>query len=255
VTAKRKRNKGLPRAAVQPRTVAKIDRQRYLVELYHRGLAYPAIYVEMISKYGITAKTVREDIRAIGAAAKKYYEDDRTIEVEAQAALGRLKQRAADPETPPNVATRCDELVLNMLGMRSVRTLQKSLTAQAIKLKGAQAELATTRSKLAELQLGRLQRVTRDAVELSDEVRDTMREIRDRRSVTFGDIVKLTTFAFDRQINDPDSRDAMQSLRLFLQIAMTDPAGSNLSQQLFQLPEGLPLFAPEEDDPGDELMT
>ena len=238
---------------VSPATLAKQERQRFLAGLYRKGVPVGEIYRVMTGKFSVTPQTVRKDIRELGVSARKYMENEEALEAEVGAAIDRLKMRAQRDDSTGNKA---DELLLNLFGMRSTRELQKNLMAQALRLREAQADLATARAELEGLRLA--QESDRVATYQNQDRRleELTAGLAKSGTVTFQELVKMVTQLLRRQLADPAGElvHVMQSLRMLRDLALADPAARGVEDQLFKVPDGLLLELPIAPDDGDELV-
>lgn len=239
---------------IDKRKVGKAKRLEHLAGLYRAGVPKNKIYAQMIATFGVTIKTVRSDIRELGKSAREYFETTAAVEAELGAAIERLKARASDPDTPPNAANKADELLLNLLGTRSAKMLQKQIAYQTLKLKQAQEELARERAEITKLDRELRERKRQVDEDYTSMLKGHIAELAANGQVTYGDVLKLITVVAQAEMTKtgtPDSAKLATWLNMFFRLADVNPA-TDLDTQHFKIPEGL-LDPPPPDD-GDNLL-
>ena len=236
------------------RSVTKAKRQEHLAGLYRAGVPKNRIYAQMIAKFGVTIKTVRRDVHDLGNSAREYFETTAAVEAELGAAIERLKSRAADPDTPPNAANKADELLLNLLGTRSAKMLQKQIAYQTLKLKEAQEHLARERAEIAKQDRELREKQRQVDADYPGLLTGQISELAANGSVTYGDVLKLITVVAQAEMTKtgtPDSAKLATWLNMFFRLADVNPS-TDLDGQHFRIPEG--LLSPPPPDDGDNLL-
>ena len=137
----------------KPATEAKQERQRFIAGLYRKGIPRSEIYRVVTAKFSVTPQTVRKDVKALGLAVARYYEEEEVLQAEIGAAVDRLKQRAQRDDAAGN---RADELLLNLYGMRSLEKYEKGLRAQKARIEEARAQLLEAKATAARLEIDQM---------------------------------------------------------------------------------------------------
>jgi len=247
MTAKKKQTK--------PSSEARQERHRFIAGLYRKGIPRSEIYRVVTAKFAVTPQTVRKDVKALGLAVKRYYEEEEILQAEIGAAVDRLKQRAQRNDAAGN---RADELLLNLYGMRSLEKYEDGLRRQKQRIEEARAELLEAKASAARLEIEQVAQAADRDNRLVGGMRTTLERIKDQRAASVKDILELTCLFLEQEITkgvNADTRQILSSLRHLTQISLADPSASGAEHQLFALPEGMRWEDPPEPDDGDDLVA
>ena len=234
-----------------PATVAKQDRQRFLIGLYRKGVPRNEIFRVMTGKFGVTPQTVRKDISKIGKEIENYLETGEAVQLETNACYERLKKRAQRDDA---VGNRADELILNLLGNRSAKRLDFALKQKELRLKEANARLAEAKADLAQKSLDDAV-VSEKTNGWRSSISAQIKRINENGAVGVQDIVEILTEYLHASVHagDGDNREMLTVVRMLFKIAIADPNANSPDLALVRLPEGMRIPAPEPDD-GDDLL-
>jgi len=239
----------------KPATEAKQERQRFIAGLYRKGIPRSEIYRVVTAKFAVTPQTVRKDVKALGLAVQRYYQEEEVLQAEIGAAVDRLKQRAQRDDAAGN---RADELLLNLYGMRSLAKYESGLRKQKARIEEARAQLLEAKASAARLEIDQMgQAVERDN-RLANGMQDTLSRIKDQRAASVKDILELTCLFLEQEIAkgvNADTRQILSSLRHLTQISLADPSAAGAEHQLFSLPEGMRWEETPQPDDGDDLVA
>lgn len=101
-------------------TRRKLARHARIRDLVGDGIRLDDLYGTIKREFGVNAKTIRRDFRAVGKELKEKYESEEHLGLEMEGVVERMTARAADPkqlEDPKMraVAQRADEMLLRFL--------------------------------------------------------------------------------------------------------------------------------------------
>lgn len=233
-----------------PAIERKMERRRYLASLYRKGIPRTEIYRQITGKFGVSAQTVRKDVTALGLSVQKFFETEAEMEAEIGAALDRLRSRAQREDA---VGNRADELILNLLGSRSMRGMQHTLRQTEARIKTAQARLLEAKADLARESAGRIQTIA-EPNGWQTKFSTTLSQIAESGAIQVSEILGMIT-AYLSGNHAGDGKQVLSMLRMMLEIATIDGGGGDPDSVRVVVPEGMRLVPPELDDDGDELMA
>lgn len=236
------------------RTADKNERLRFVAGLLRKGIPVAQVYRVICEKYGVGDRTAAKYFRELGGYAATYMNDEAAIEAEICAALDRLKGRAQRDDSVGNTA---DQIILNLMGVRSFAPQKKNLDAQRARIEQARADLIEAQAQVAKTEAEKAVKVAARESRWGDEFVSMLQRIRDNRSASVKDVLHLTCLFLENEIAkgpDANMRQVLSTLRHLTKISMIDPSGMGTEHQLFTLPEGMALaIAPDPDD-GDDLI-
>jgi len=236
------------------RKEAQQERRRYLAQLYRKGIARGEIFRVMISKFDVTPQTVRSDIRALGLATERFLDNENSLQIEMQSCMDRLLSRS---QRDDSVGNRADELIMNVLGMRSAKKYEQGLRVEKARIEKARAELMEAKAELASIETQKAIKSAKTDARLTTEFTQMLNKVKGQRAVSVKDILNLTCLYLEAEIArgpDTDMKQVLSSLRHLTRISLVDPSSAGAEHQLFTLPEGMRYDTIPEPDDGDDLL-
>tara|TARA_R110000824_G_scaffold30049_8_gene99257 strand:- start:1656 stop:2423 length:768 start_codon:yes stop_codon:yes gene_type:complete len=237
------------------REATKNERLRFVAGMLRKGVPVAEVYRVITAKWGVADRTAAKYLRELGAFAQGYLDDENSIESEICAALDRLKGRAQRDDSVGNAA---DQIILNLMGVRALKPLKKSLDAQKIRIEQSRAELMELRAEQTKVELKKAKSAAKRDTRFSHIFESTIERIREQKAASVKDLLELTCLFLEQEMAkgvNADTRQILGSLRHLTQISLADPSSAGAEHQLFTLPDGMRWDQPPEPDDGDDLVA